>query len=64
MNALRVLDGTSVELFEARAGQPVAAIGAARAAAIEHGWLSAERKRLQATAAGAEKLNKLLELFA
>jgi oxygen-independent coproporphyrinogen-3 oxidase len=64
MNALRLLDGVSVEMFESRAGQPLAAIGAARAAAIERGWLSAEPDRLRATPAGAEKLNKLLELFA
>jgi len=64
MNALRVLDGTPVEMFEARAGQPAAAIGAARAAAIARGWLSAEPDRLCATPAGAEKLNRLLELFA
>ena len=41
MNALRVLDGTPVEMFEARAGQPAAAIAAARAAAIARGWLGA-----------------------
>ncbi|HEY3516968.1 MAG TPA: radical SAM family heme chaperone HemW [Gammaproteobacteria bacterium] len=64
MNALRVLDGTPVEMFEARAGQPAAAIGAARAAAIARGWLEAEPNRLRATPAGLEKLNKLLELFA
>jgi oxygen-independent coproporphyrinogen-3 oxidase len=64
MNALRVLDGASVALFEARAGQPVAAIGAARAHANALGWLSTEPDRLRATPAGLEKLNKLLELFA
>ena len=64
MNALRVLDGTPVEMFEARAGQPAAAIGAARAAAIARGWLAADPERLCATPAGAEKLNRLLELFA
>jgi len=63
MNALRVLDGTPIEMFEARAGQPAAAIDAARAAAIERGWLRPEPGRLQVTPAGAEKLNKLLELF-
>jgi oxygen-independent coproporphyrinogen-3 oxidase len=64
MNALRVLEGTPIETFEARAGQPAAAIGSARAAAIARGWLSAEPHRLRATAAGLEKLNRLLELFA
>ncbi len=64
MNALRVLDGASVTAFEARAGQPAAAIGAARAAAIARGWLGAEADRLRATPAGLERLNRLLELFA
>ena len=64
MNALRVLDGTPVEMFEARAGQPAAAIGAARAAATARGWLRAEPDRLRATPAGLERLNRLLELFA
>jgi len=63
MNALRVLDGTPIEMFEARAGQPAAAIDAARAAAIKRGWLRTEPGRLQVTPVGAEKLNKLLELF-
>jgi oxygen-independent coproporphyrinogen-3 oxidase len=64
MNALRVLEGTTLETFEAHAGQPAEAIGAARAAAIARGWLGAEPHRLRATPAGIEKLNRLLELFA
>ena len=64
MNALRVLDGTPVEMFEARAGQPVAAIGSARAVATARGWLGPEPDRLRATAVGIERLNRLLELFA
>jgi len=64
MNALRLLDGTTVETFEARAGQPEGAIGAPRAAAAARGWLSAEPDRLRATPSGLERLNKLLELFA
>jgi oxygen-independent coproporphyrinogen-3 oxidase len=64
MNALRLLDGMPVETFVARAGQPAAAIEAARAAAVARGWLGAEPDRLRATPAGLEKLNRLLELFA
>jgi putative oxygen-independent coproporphyrinogen III oxidase len=64
MNALRVLEGTPVDMFEARAGQPVAAIASARAAATARGWLGREPDRLQATAAGIDSLNRLLELFA
>ena len=64
MNALRLTDGVLVETFEARAGQPAAAIRTARAAAVARGWLSAEPGRLRATPSGLERLNKLLELFA
>jgi oxygen-independent coproporphyrinogen-3 oxidase len=64
MNALRLLDGALVETFEARAGQPAASIGAARAAAAARGWLSLEPDRLRATPSGLERLNKVLELFA
>ena len=64
MNALRLIDGTPVATFVARAGQPAAAIGAARTAAIERGWLTTERATLRATPAGLERLNRLLELFA
>src|SRR6185503_7745643 len=62
MNALRLLDGTTVETFEARAGQPEGAIGVPRAAAAARGWLSTEPDRLRATPSGLERLNKLLEL--
>jgi putative oxygen-independent coproporphyrinogen III oxidase len=64
MNALRVLDGTPVETFEARAGQSAAALGTARTTAVAHGWLSSELDRLRATPAGLERLNRLLALFA
>jgi oxygen-independent coproporphyrinogen-3 oxidase len=64
MNALRVLDGTPLEMFEARAGQPAAAIAAARAAATARGWLGTEPDRLRATPSGLQTLNRLLELFA
>jgi putative oxygen-independent coproporphyrinogen III oxidase len=64
MNALRLLEGAPVAIFEARAGQPAAAIGSARAAAIARGWLTSEPDRLRATAAGLDRLNRLLELFA
>jgi oxygen-independent coproporphyrinogen-3 oxidase len=64
MNALRLVDGTPVEVFEARAGQPAAAIAAARAEATARGWLGPEPERLRATPAGLQRLNRLLELFA
>jgi putative oxygen-independent coproporphyrinogen III oxidase len=64
MNALRVLDGTPVNTFVARAGQPIDAIGAARAEGVARGWLHADTDLLRATPAGIEKLNRLLGLFA
>jgi putative oxygen-independent coproporphyrinogen III oxidase len=64
MNALRVLDGTTIDVFEARAGQPASSIDSARSAAIARGWLSAEPGWLRATPAGLERLNRVLELFA
>ncbi|RPI60046.1 MAG: oxygen-independent coproporphyrinogen III oxidase-like protein, partial [Lysobacterales bacterium] len=64
MNALRLLDGAPDAVFVARAGQPVAAIAAARAAAIARGWLTTEPATVRATPAGLERLNRLLELFA
>jgi putative oxygen-independent coproporphyrinogen III oxidase len=63
MNALRLLDGTPVEMFEARAGQGVNAIAGARAEATERGWLGSEPDRLRATPRGLQRLNRLLELF-
>lgn len=63
LNALRLLDGVAVEHFVARAGQPAASLDGARAAAIERGWLVDEPARLRATAAGIERLNRVLELF-
>jgi oxygen-independent coproporphyrinogen-3 oxidase len=64
MNALRLIEGTPVEVFAARAGQPASTLAAARAAAIERGWLTAEPDVLRTTASGIDRLNRLLELFA
>jgi oxygen-independent coproporphyrinogen-3 oxidase len=64
MNALRLVDGVTTESFTARAGVPLATIEAARAKAVAAGWLEAYPSRLRATAAGLERLNRLLELFA
>jgi oxygen-independent coproporphyrinogen-3 oxidase len=64
MNALRLLDGSPVATFAARAGQPPATIAAGRAAAVTRGWLAAEPETLRATPIGIDRLNRLLELFA
>jgi oxygen-independent coproporphyrinogen-3 oxidase len=63
MNALRLVDGVPVEIFSARAGQPVSRLDVPRAMAVERGWLDAGVARLQATPMGLERLNKLLEMF-
>jgi oxygen-independent coproporphyrinogen-3 oxidase len=64
LNTLRLADGVGVEVFEARAGQPVATLAAGRATAVERGWLVDDPAMLRATPAGLERLNRLLELFA
>ena len=64
MNALRLVEGVSVELFAARAGQAVSTLAAARAAAVERGWLTSDPGVLHATPSGIDRLNRLLELFA
>ncbi len=64
LNALRLVDGVDAQLFAARAGQPLDAIGAARRAAVARGWLAADDDALRATPLGIDRLNRLLELFA
>jgi putative oxygen-independent coproporphyrinogen III oxidase len=63
MNALRLLDGVHVRLFEERTGQPVAVIEQGLRSALARGWLAPERDTLRPTAAGSQMLNPLLELF-
>jgi len=64
LNALRLIDGVSDELFTVRAGQPIERLASARAEAVSRGWLVNEPGTLRATPAGLEVLNRLLELFA
>jgi len=64
LNALRLTEGVGVATFVARAGQPIATLSTARAAAVEQGWLVDDAAALRATPAGLERLNRLLELFA
>jgi len=63
MNVLRLPDGVPAELFEQRAGRPIAAIEKVLRDARARGWLVAERDTLRATAAGLQMLNPLLALF-
>lgn len=64
MNALRLVEGVPATVFSARAGQPAAALEAARLAAVRRGWLAPEQHVLRATPSGLERLNRVLELFA
>jgi oxygen-independent coproporphyrinogen-3 oxidase len=63
MNALRLVDGVDIATFVSRAGQPIDNVAAAVAAGVARGWLRADRRRLGATPAGLERLNRVLELF-
>ena len=64
LNALRLVEGVDAQLFTARAGQPLTAIGPARSAAVARGWLAPDADALRATPPGIDRLNRLLELFA
>ena len=63
MNALRLVDGVELELFEARTGLPPAALEPGMQRGRDAGWLVADRRRLAPTARGLDFLNDLLELF-
>jgi len=63
MNALRLLDGVPVALFEQRAGQELAALERPLREARARGWLVDEPGVLRPSAAGLEVLNRLLALF-
>jgi oxygen-independent coproporphyrinogen-3 oxidase len=64
MNGLRLVDGVATEMLASRAGVSCATIATPRASAVACGWLEDDPKRLRATPAGLERLNRLLELFA
>jgi oxygen-independent coproporphyrinogen-3 oxidase len=63
MNALRLVDGTSVACFAERTGATERHIESPRATAIARGWLVDRRGWLQPTTEGLQVLNRLLELF-
>lgn len=64
LNALRLRDGVTMELFESRTGLPRSCIAAACAGAQQLGLLLPDDSRLCATALGWRFLNQLLEHFA
>jgi oxygen-independent coproporphyrinogen-3 oxidase len=63
MNALRLPEGVSVDCFEQRTGQPIAALAEPLARAVSEGLLVEDRSALRPTADGLQVLNRLLALF-
>ncbi len=63
MNALRLRDGVSLELFHRHTGLGASQLQAACASAIERGFLELDEQRLRASATGWRFLDSLLETF-
>lgn len=63
LNALRLLEGSSLSTFEARTGLPRSALDAAFAKAQAHGWLDTDGERFRASALGQQFQNDLIALF-
>ena len=63
MNALRLVEGVSVELFDERTGLPLAALEPALSRARTRGLLEADPERLQPTEWGLRFLNDFLQEF-
>ena len=63
MNALRLVEGVSADLFYQRTGLPLTALEPALSQAREREWLEADPQRLQATALGLRFLNEVLQAF-
>jgi oxygen-independent coproporphyrinogen-3 oxidase len=63
MNALRLVDGVSVECYEERTGMSVATIDGPVREAVRRGWISSEAGALKTTPGGLNMVNSLLALF-
>jgi putative oxygen-independent coproporphyrinogen III oxidase len=63
LNALRLVEGFPVSLFEERAGQPVTILEKRLQQAEQAGLLERDWRRVRPTARGQRFLNELLELF-
>jgi putative oxygen-independent coproporphyrinogen III oxidase len=63
LNALRLVEGFPVELFQNRTGLPSAAIERQLGEAEEKQFIERDWKRIKPTARGQRFLNELLELF-
>lgn len=63
MNALRLIDGVDLELFEARTSLPLVAVTRELAEAEALGLIERDHKRLRPTLKGQRFLNDLLQIF-
>lgn len=63
LNALRLLEGSSLSTFEARTGLPRSALDVAFAKAQARGWLDTDGERFRASALGQQFQNDLIALF-
>lgn len=63
LNALRLLEGSTLSTFEARTGLPRSALDAAFAQAQARGWLESDGERFRASALGQQFQNDLIGLF-
>lgn len=63
LNALRLLEGSSLAIFEARTGQPRATLDRPFEQAQARGWLDFDGERFRATALGQQFQNDLIGLF-
>ncbi len=63
LNALRLLEGSTLSTFEARTGLPRSALDTAFAKAEARGWLETDGERFRASALGQQFQNDLIGLF-
>ena len=63
MNALRLNDGFSVQEFEGRTGEPIAAVRPMLAKAEQDGLIERSLQQIKTTELGANYLDTVLQLF-
>ncbi|RAP59633.1 radical SAM family heme chaperone HemW [Oleiagrimonas sp. MCCC 1A03011] len=63
LNALRLIDGTPMQAFNARTGLPLSRIRDTLDEAIQRGWLTDDLSQLRTTAQGQRFLNDVVALF-
>lgn len=63
MNAMRLIDGVPIDLFQQRTGLPISHIEKALKTAIDKQLLTVSDRHMQPTALGQRFLNELLALF-